>query len=113
MSGNAYEWVNDRLTLFGYGPEPFGEGAGPRTDPVYGVPNPNDLTPSTPVFPSSPDAASEGGGFAGYRLLRGGSFDRWPILAASGYRFYLAAAVQYSGFRIARTLPPAAAKEVR
>lgn len=96
MSGNAYEWVNDRFTPDGYG-------KGPLTDPVQGVSDLSDLTPRKGVFEG--DESGLGfDGLPGFRVRRGGSFDLWPILAASGRRLYQDAATQYSGFRLARTL---------
>jgi formylglycine-generating enzyme len=99
MLGNAYEWVNDRLGPLGYGEGPF-------IDPVFGVDDPSDLTPSSPIFAGKTDGLVDDG-FPGYRVRRGGSFDLWPIAATSAWRLGGFAAAQHMGFRIARTLPAA------
>lgn len=98
MAGNAYEWTND---IF----DPRGYGDGPLTDPVGGLGDPSDLTPDEhPVYGD----ATAIDGFPDYRVYRGGSFDLWPVLAASGWRAYMSAGVQHSGLRLVRTLETAA-----
>jgi len=99
MSGNAYEWVNDRFGPLGYGDGPF-------TDPVFGVDDRSDLTPSSPIFAGKTDSLVDDG-FPGYRVRRGGSFDLWPIAATSSWRLSGLAAAQHMGFRLARTVPAA------
>lgn len=91
---------------------PSGYGTGPLTDPVNGVVDPRDLTPNTPVFSGSTDGLGFDG-FPGFRVRRGGSFDFWPILAASGRRMHGELSGQFSGFRIARTLRATSAEEPR
>jgi sulfatase modifying factor 1 len=92
-SGNAAEWTNDIHNPAGYG-------AGPLQDPVGGVIDPSDLTPSKhPVY----DSPLEADGFPGYRERRGGTFDLWSVLAASGKRMYGYASAQHTGFRVVRT----------
>jgi formylglycine-generating enzyme required for sulfatase activity len=97
VSGNAYEWTNDRFAPSGYG-------HGPLTDPMFGLDDPSDLTPSTPVFEGASDS-NDVDGFPGFRMQRGGAFDLWSVLAASGRPMYASVAVQDSGFRLARTVP--------
>jgi formylglycine-generating enzyme len=102
VSGNAFEWVNDRYQPKGYGP-------GPLTDPVNGVDDPRDLTPSTPIFEGMTDG-NYVDGFPGFRVRRSGAFDLFSQLTGSGRRSYGYAAGQHTGLRIVRTLHPTAAE---
>jgi sulfatase modifying factor 1 len=99
VSGNAFEWVNDRY-------HPSGYGEGPLTDPVNGVDQPWNLTPNTPIFVGMSDG-NWVDGFPGFRIRRSGAFDLWSQLTGSGRRDYNYSAGQHTGIRIARTSPAA------
>lgn len=96
VAGNAFEWVNDRF-------HPAGYGTGPLMDPVHGVDESSDLTPSTPVFEGMPDGRFIDG-FPGFRVRRGGAFDLWSQASGAGTRDNGFTATQNTGMRIARTL---------
>lgn len=96
VSGNAFEWANDRY-------QPEGYGAGPLVDPVNGVDHTNDLTPSTPIFAGMRDGNFTDG-FPGFRIRRGGAFDLFSQLTGSGRRDYGFTAGQHTGVRVVRTL---------
>lgn len=102
VAGNAFEWVNDRY-------HPSGYGAGPFTDPVHGVEEPDDLTPSTPIFEGMADGRFVDG-FPGFRVRRSGAFDLWSQLTGSGRRDHGYTATQHTGLRIARTVSAAEAR---
>ncbi|MFC1642467.1 formylglycine-generating enzyme family protein [Myxococcota bacterium] len=103
VSGNAYEWTNDRYNPGGYG-------QGRLTDPVGCGPDPSD-----PASAQSADCRNvlAAGGFRMFRVVRGGPYDLWAILAASARRMYLDGAGQNTGFRIARTLNATSSARVR
>jgi formylglycine-generating enzyme required for sulfatase activity len=100
MSGNAFEWANDRYQPAGYGP-------GPLTDPVNGIDQPWNLTPNTPIFTGMRDGNFTDG-FPGFRIRRGGGFDLFSQATGSGRRDYSFNAGQHTGIRIVRSLRPAA-----
>jgi formylglycine-generating enzyme required for sulfatase activity len=98
VSGNAFEWANDRY-------HPAGYGAGPLTDPVNGVDHPWDLTPTTPIFEGMRDGNFVDG-FPGFRIRRSGAFDLFSQLTGTGRRDYGFSSGQHTGMRIVRTLHP-------
>jgi sulfatase modifying factor 1 len=96
MSGNAFEWANDRY-------QPTGYGTAPLTDPINGVDEPWNLTPNTPIFMGMRDGNFTDG-FPGFRIRRSGAFDLFSQLNGSGRRDYSFNAGQHTGIRIVRTL---------
>ena len=96
MSGNAFEWANDRY-------QPTGYGVGPLTGPINGVDQPWNLTPNTPIFMGMRDGNFTDG-FPGFRIRRSGAFDLFSQLTGSGRRDYSFNAGQHTGIRIVLTL---------
>lgn len=98
VSGNAFEWTNDCYHPDGYGKDR-------QTDPVGGGADPSDLTSEHSYY----GHVLAEDGYSAFRVIRGGSYDFWIVLAASGRRMYMSVATQFTGFRIVRTIHTASA----